>query len=104
NLLAIAAAGRYQAIVVIHPAFALLAKLASLLCRTPVLLFLEKATWRTARRKNRGMIARSLAWAIDNLGVLSARRVIPSSNALAGELTLKFPLGVKRIKPLPFTA
>ncbi|MCB0324133.1 MAG: glycosyltransferase family 4 protein [Bdellovibrionales bacterium] len=95
---------RPRAIIVFSPAFAVLALPAALCSWTRCMLFLDRAPWRTPRRLHRSLAARIVAGLVDFLGVLVARRSVPSSAALARELTQKVPLAARRVHPLAFAS
>ncbi len=100
-LLRASASKRPVAIAVFDPNYSLMAKLASLLCRTKIVLFMRAVPWRVHLADRRSEIVRSFLSLIDYSGLRAAHKVVAVTAAMQKELETHIPALRKRLVTLP---
>jgi len=93
---------RAVAIAVFDTYYSAIAKLASLLSWTPVILFMRSVPWRVSKLSGNSILRRGFSYLLDYIGLRFAKTVVAVTSTMQEELGREVPSIRKRIVTLPY--
>ncbi len=92
---------KFSAIAVFDPYYSMLAKLASLITRTPILMFIRAVPWRLRSMLTKSATLLFLGDLGDRIGLISAKRIVVVTTSMQEELAARVPLIRSRLVTIP---